>query len=228
FSKGAASEALKEYALRGLVTVKKTKPLVLEALISDWAKRGVQSPKEELIIASEKDDVFELNRLSQLERRAAGVLGENCVRTAKHCFYTGDRVLITKNSRKLGVKNGKLGTVRRISPIFKKITVVLDSGRIVSINLTDFPHIALGYAITTHKAQGISTDNAFVLAGGSMQDRELTYVQSSRAKKPTRFYLSETDAGEELSGISRQMAKSRKKEMAHTLLDPELKTSISF
>ena len=91
-----------------------------------------------------------------------------------------------------------------------------------------FPHVELGYAVTTHKAQGMTAKDAYVLAGGAMQDRELTYVQASRGKGVTRFYLTEADTGPELRDISRQMSKSNRKELALSVLAPEKKLDISF
>ena len=226
FSEGRSNEALEEYASRGFVRVEKKKDLVLHSLITDWGKHGVESPKDELILAAEKEDVIFLNQLAQLKQKGEGKLGEKSLRIGQTEFYEHDRVLITRNSRTLGVKNGQLGTVRRINRWFSRLTVALDSGQFVSLNLNSFPHVELGYAVTTHKAQGMTSKNAYVLLGGTMQDREISYVQASRGKSITRFYLTKADAGEKLSEISRQMSKSRKKELALTVLEQSKKLDI--
>ena len=46
-------------------------------------------------------------------------------------------------------------------------------------------------------------ENAWVLAGGKMTHREMSYVQLSRASKNTRLYTSSTEAGKELTALSR-------------------------
>ena len=52
-----------------------------------------------------------LNRLCQRARLAAGVLGEESLRVGGSVLHVGDRVLFTRNHRKLGLKNGHTGTV---------------------------------------------------------------------------------------------------------------------
>ena len=228
FSQGRSQEALSEYAKRGLVTLKERRDTLMHALVDDWAKKGVDEPKDQLILTSERDDVLELNRLSQSMRRSNAKLGEKSLRVGEDEFFERDRVLITRNSRTLGVKNGQLGTVRHVNRHFGRMTIALDSGRFVSHNINDFPHVELGYAVTTHKAQGMTAKDSYILVGGSMQDREITYVQASRGKSETRFYMTNGDAGDRLSAISRQMSKSRRKELAHSVLEPKRKLTLSL
>ena len=47
--------------------------------------------------------------------------------------------------------------------------------------------IDLGYAITGHRAQGVTLDRALVRVAG-MEDREWFYVGATRAARETRFY----------------------------------------
>jgi|GEM_PF-6620849 len=69
-----------------------------------------------------------------------------------------------------------------------------------------------GYAMTTHRAQGITAEEVLVLTGTlQSRDRELTYVQASRARGATRIYI----AGEPLEEAAHRMNHSRPKEMAH-------------
>jgi ATP-dependent exoDNAse (exonuclease V) alpha subunit len=79
--------------------------------------------------------------------------------------------------------------------------------------------VATGYAVTVHKGQGQTVATAFVLAGGPMTDRELSYVQASRAREQTRIYCDADSAGEDLTQLARQMETSRAKDLAieHTM-----------
>ena len=54
--------------------------------------------------------------------------------------------------------------------------VRLDDSQRVTLNLKDYQDVKLGYALTTHKAQGATVDHSYVLVGGRMQGRELSYV----------------------------------------------------
>lgn len=47
-----------------------------------------------------------------------------------------------------------------------------------------------------------------------IRDRELSYVQATRAKEITRFFIDKNEAGDKLKGIARRMEQSREKELA--------------
>ena len=47
-----------------------------------------------------------------------------------------------------------------------------------------------------------------------MQDRELSYVQASRAKLQSTFHLTEIESGQAIAEFARQIKHSRQKEMA--------------
>ena len=55
-------------------------------------------------------------------------------------LFQGDRVLLTKNSRTLGVENGTIGTAVFVDRLRKTITVQTDSGTRVLIPLSDYRH----------------------------------------------------------------------------------------
>jgi ATP-dependent exoDNAse (exonuclease V) alpha subunit len=91
-------------------------------------------------------------------------------------------------------------------------------GDFVHVPLKSYKSLQLGYALTTHKGQGTTVDNAYLLVGGKMQDRELSYVQASRARISTRIYTDRHEAGKELAGLVKQMTKSREKILAHEVV----------
>ena len=51
-----------------------------------------------------------------------------------------------------------------------------------------------------------------------MTDRELSYVQISRARGTTRVFVDEAAAGERLADLARAMTTSHQQELAHDLL----------
>jgi Ti-type conjugative transfer relaxase TraA len=217
FAHGKAEEALQKYAERGLVSVNETRKDSLTSLIADWKDRGVVEPHKHIMLAGTNSDVRELNEKAQSVRFAEGKIGNESVKVERTHYHQGDRVLFTKNSRKYGVENGTLGTIEKISS--KSMTARLDDGRKATIDLENYKEIKLGYAITTHKAQGTTVENAYVFLGGNMQDRELSYVQASRAKNETRFYIDKSEAGENLKDLTKQMGQSREKTLATTLIE---------
>ena len=85
--------------------------------------------------------------------------------------------------------------------------------------LDDYDHVRLAYALTVHKAQGMTAERAFVYLDPVAQDREHSYVEASRARAETRLYA----AGESLDELPSAMTRSRTKRLASTLTEgPEL------
>ena len=143
-------------------------------------------------------------------------------------MFEGDRVLFTQNTNLYDIVNGDFATIEKIRKprhLLDKggFTVLLDSPSLgkqerVRVSFEDYKpsEVKLGYASTTHKAQGTTVDRAFVLAGGWMQDRELSYVQMSRHRKDCQIFVTADEAGEDLCELRRAMEKSHSKELAHT------------
>ncbi len=216
---GDARAALREYASRGLVSVTEDGSEAMRALIGSWKRQGVSNPKDNLILASTNNDSSVLNRMAQTQRMLAGDLGKQALGVAGSDFHRGDRVLFTRNSKRYGVQNGSLGTVTEVDVANQILTVKLDQGKLVLVPVKDYAYLQLGYALTTHKSQGVTTENTYVLLGGPCQDRELSYVQASRARGDTRFFLNKLDAGEDLRDLCKQIERSRQKDLAHDLLE---------
>jgi len=234
FRNGDAHGALSQYALAEKLTVAASQQDARNRLIRDWERQRTADLKNTIILAGTNADVEELNTLAQQSRRDNGELGKKSLHIGGNRLYEGDRVLFTKNSRLYGIANGDFATVEKVHmrKHFRDpgaITVRLDSPgqgtrEKVSVSLADYDreHITLGYAATTHKSQGTTVDRTFVLAGGWMQDRELSYVQMTRHREDCRIFVNEAAAGEDLSGLARSMSRSRAKAMAHDLEEERL------
>lgn len=226
-SEGEAALALESYARRGLVTIGADRQGAMRALVQDWQREGLARPEDSLILVGTNGEAATLNRMVQRERLAHGHLEGMPLKVDRERFYAGDRVLCTRNSTL--VKNGDIGTVVAVNPKDQSLKMNLGK-RTVTLHVEDYPHVKLGYATTTHKAQGATVDNCYVLAGGPMQDQQLTYVQASRARHQTRFYTDSLSAGEDLQTLLKDMSRSREKRLAHSFLEreePELRPDVT-
>jgi ATP-dependent exoDNAse (exonuclease V) alpha subunit len=221
FADGEALAALREYACRGLVAVAEDRDAAMQQLVRAWKREGAINPRDHLILASTNKDSATLNRMAQVQRTLAGALGTQSVSVGGSDFHCGDRVLFTRNSKRYGVQNGSLGTVIEVDVRHQCMTVKLDGGKLALISVEDYPHLQLGYALTTHKAQGATTENAYVLLGGACQDRELSYVQASRARGDTRFFVNQLEGGEQFRDLYKEVERSRQKDLAHDLLEQQ-------
>jgi len=226
FAAGNAERALTTLAAAGCVTVADDHDSARRDLVNDWKQLGDESPEKTLIFVGTNKDAATINRMCQSVRRESGQLGTSNAEIGGCTIWKGDRVLFTKNSYRYDVRNGQIGTVTGVYTYGlqkeeKSLVVRLDGGRTVSFPLADFKNIKLGYAVTTHKGQGATVDYAFILCGGSMQDREISLVQASRAIHETRVYTDRFEAGEDLQGLAKQMSRSRIKTLASDLMEQD-------
>ena len=219
FASGDADKGLRAFAERGLLTIESDRRKAMEALIAAWKETGIRHPHEQLILTGTRKEAAILNRMAQAERQSAGALsGEGVsIPDSNERLYVGDSVLFTLKSRVYGVQNGSRGEVIAADPEKRALTVRLDNGDRVHFSLDNYAHVRPGYAMTTHKGQGATTEFSYILAGGALQDREISYVQVSRSRAETRIFTDAEEAGPDLTRLVRQMSQSRQKEMAHTV-----------
>ena len=190
--------ALDRYEAAGMVHKHETREAARDGVIAAWNAARQQSPlSSRIILAHERIDVRALNEAARAVRREAGELGaDHRVQTegGERLLAEGDRIYFLRNERGLGVKNGTLGTLAKIQG--ERLTVRLDgasgagTGRAVVFELADYADIDHGYAATVHKTQGVTVDEAHVLATSGM-DRHLTYVALSRHRHAARLHWAE-------------------------------------
>jgi hypothetical protein len=213
FAGGRAVEGLTKYHERGLLNVTEKRTDAMRQLVGDWSQD--EAPyKDKVMIGSTKAAVGELNRLGQQARMERGELGAKSVQVNGDDFHAGDRILFRRNDRRLKVLNGERGTVQLIDPKSETIVARMDGGDLRVIPLSRYGHIQLGYAFTAHSLQGDTRESSYVLVGGVMQDKELSYVQMSRHRGEARIYAATEDVGKTLETMGEIMNRSRQKELA--------------
>lgn len=81
-----------------------------------------------------------------------------------------------RNQRVDGLLNGLRGAATALDPGARSLTVHLTDGteRIVPTGYLDAGHLDHGYAMTIHKAQGLTADEALVLATTTSTKRRAT------------------------------------------------------
>ena len=145
--------------------------------------------------------------------KAGGALADEVtlkVERGERSFAGGDRIIFLRNERELGVKNGSLGSVERVSPA--RMAVTLDDGRSVAFDLKDYAQFDHGYAATIHKAQGMTVDRVQLLATPGV-DSHSTYVALSRHREQVSLYYGRNDFANQ-SKLVRVASRERGKDMA--------------
>ena len=185
---GRSAEAVEVYGDRDRLVVGRDAAETRAALVADWWQASQEG--QAVMIAARKADVVDLNDKARTILKAEGVLGDEDLAIRGRSFSIGDEVMTLRNDRGLGVINGSRGVVESIDSHGQALGVRLDDERLVTLptEYLEAGHIAHAYAITGHKAQGMTTDRAFVLGDDSLY-REWGYVAMSRGREENRLYV---------------------------------------
>ena len=206
---GQAEKAIQSLIQRGRYHEAPTKEETAERLIQVWAEKYQQNPKSGLIVAATNQWNDHLNKAAQEVRLKSGLLGPETVPVGDTHFRTGDRVLFTGKSRDIGVIKGDSGTVTAIRGSL--LTVQLDTHKTVKVPTASFQDLRLGYSITTHRSQGATVENVLIMAGPNWINRELSYVQASRARNEIHLFCDEKTAGLDQKNLIRRMNRTERK-----------------
>ena len=237
---GHSREAMQAYLERDRIVAGPSPDATRAQLVSDWWDAFRDEPRS-VMIAARRTDVADLNARARRELRHAGVLGEDEIEVGRSAFSVGDSVMALRNDSFLGVINGTRGVVSEVDVERREVTV--DTGR-TSVKLPaaylDEGNLQHAYAITGHKAQGMTTNRCFVLADETLY-REWAYVAMSRGRTENRLYVvvGEDEDREDLGGqvthpddplreLERALSKTKAKELAIDAADTELELSLEM
>ena len=199
FAEKFTADALQAYRRHGDIVMEATRETTRSRIVADYlADRGERPENSRVILAHQRADVAAMNAevRSMLQERGelarGSEAGERVFQTdaGKRAFAAGDRIVFLENNKSLGVMNGTLGTVERVSG--NRLSVALDNGNRIEVPADQYTAFDHGYATTIHKSQGDTVDRAFVLASKGM-DRHLTYVAMTRHRDGAKLYAATED-----------------------------------
>lgn len=193
-ARGEIATAVEAYAARGAVTEgEHAFDALVETYAMDVAACGDGASR--LAFAHRRADVHALNQAIRAALRGYDADGSEILLhtdTGPRAFAAGDRIVFSRNDRDLGLKNGMLGTVRQVSLFHLVVDLDGTPRRRVTIDPRQYRSIDHGYAVTIHKSQGATVDQAYVLASRSM-DRHLAYVAMTRHRAAMRLFVRNDD-----------------------------------
>jgi hypothetical protein len=102
-------------------------------------------------------------------------------------FQQGDRVVCLTNHRDRTITNGLRGEIVDVDADTGRFILRTPTDRRVTINSKTYDDVDYGYALTVHKAQGMTADVALVVGSDAMH-RELAYTGMSRGRQANRYY----------------------------------------
>jgi hypothetical protein len=197
---GSVDRAIEAYRQAGRVLIGPSRDDTIASAVDDWYRHVTAAGDltSGLLIAYDNDTVTELNETARTHLTASNRLHGPTLEVGERVFQTGDPVLCRQNQGRLGVLNGDLATVIAVDQERKRLTVRLDRDP-ETRNLPAWyldRDVDYGYAMTGHKAQGVTADRTFVVVDGTT-DRQWAYVAMSRGRQTNTLYLTNPQHAEE-------------------------------
>jgi conjugative relaxase-like TrwC/TraI family protein len=186
---GNTTHALRAYLDHGRITIGHDAHHTKSLLLGDWWAAMVRGD-DAVMLAGRRADVAELNLCGHVRAEAAGYLDGPTLGVGGVPIRAGDKVMMLRNDRRLGVRNGNRGVVIDVDLDERTVHVRLARGEVnVPARYVDAGHVGLAYAMTVNKAHGMTCD-ATMMLGDDLLYRELAYEAMSRGRKENRIYMS--------------------------------------
>src|ERR1019366_2206711 len=127
-------------------------------------------------------------------RRQQGV---SVYREQERAFSTGDGVQLTAPSRELKLANRELGTVESLGQD-GRLSLRMDEGREIQLDLRLHPHLDHGYAVTSHSSQGQTADRVLIHVDTELEAKDLlnnrmAYVAVSRGAYDAQLFTNDRE-----------------------------------
>lgn len=190
---GDPDKALDAYQAHGRIHHAPDADTAKDQLVDDWyvARADGEQP---VMLAASRQQVTDLNHRARQRLQAAGEVGHDQLARGDVRFAIGDEVLALRNDYRLGVLNGTRGTITDIDRDHHVVHLAVPDGEptMLPFDYLAAGHLTHGYAMTVHKAQGMTTGRTMLLADDTLT-RELAYVALSRGRGRNDLYLAVDD-----------------------------------
>lgn len=180
---------------------------VWDDMVRRWAGH-VAKGESVVMIAQRREDAATLASLARARLVAAGRVAPEGRRIGGQTISEGDVIVTLRNDRTLRtdrgrwVRNGDRWTVTK-SPRHGGLQVINPERGTVSLpHEYIVEHVALGYAVTAHKAQGMTVDHAVVHVDDTTS-AEALYVAMSRGRRSNHAFVGTTEAAADPAEVFR-------------------------
>lgn len=186
---GRVDKAIEHYDKKNAIIYAYNKDKAIDAVIGDWQQEvSKETVKDNIMLSFTRKSVRKLNIKARDALLEKGLLGQSSVTYRGEntlLIAEGERLLFKENDKKLGLRNGDVGTVLKVDE--KRLEVRLDSGEKLTVPNT-YKGLDYGYALTVHKSQGMTIKNSFVLIDSKFWNRNLAFVAMTRHKDKLKIY----------------------------------------
>jgi conjugative relaxase-like TrwC/TraI family protein len=240
---GRSDRAMAHYYSEGRLHMADTRDEAVERAVQSWARLTETHPIGEVALISDASnkEIHRLNARAQHYRSERGELGELEVQVpgVHYGVREGDRVAMIDQHHEPGVErieNGARGEVLGVSQAGEVLIEFDVTGQRRTLAGDELARLRLGYAQHIHRAQGATVARTLVVTGGWQTSKEPAYVEASRARRGTDWYISRDDLGLEGHDTDRikRLAQNMSRSHAQTpslayreLPDPEYRPSFT-
>lgn len=230
---GRSDRAMAHYHARKQLHMDDTRDQAVESAARTWAQLTETLDPSEVALISDasNQEIHRLNARAQHFRAERGELGDLEVEIpgVHYGISQGDRVALIEQHYERGeerIENGSRGEVLDVTPDGDVLVKFDVTGRQRVLAGDDLARLRLAYAQHIHRAQGATVTRTLVVTGGWQTSKEPAYVEASRARKGTDWFVSREDLGTEGHDVDRikRLAQSMTRSQAQTpsLSPPEL------
>jgi ATP-dependent exoDNAse (exonuclease V) alpha subunit len=219
---GRTDRAMAHYHRQGRLHMSEDRDQAVEQAVRDWAKLTEALPIEQVALISDASNVeiARLNARAQQHRAERGELGdiEIHVPGVHYGIRSGDRIAMIDQHHQPGnerIENGAKGEVLDITDEGDVLIQFDATHQWRTLAGDDLGKLRLGYASHIHRAQGATVTRTLVVTGGWQTSKEAAYVEASRARQGTDWYVNRQDLGTDghdtnrIQRLARDMSRSR-------------------
>jgi len=203
---GELSQAVAFYAQRDRILAAPTRAEALQATAAAWAA-DVAGGADAAMFAWRRANVAELNALGREHWAAMGKLsGHELVAPGGAVYQRGDRIVTLAPGADGRLVTSERGSVVAVDVDTGALTARMADGRRQHFTQeeTAADRLAHGYALTVHRAQGVTVDVTHRYEDGG--GRELAYVAMSRARGPSYVHTVADDVEQARGDLVRDWA----------------------
>jgi conjugative relaxase-like TrwC/TraI family protein len=230
---GRSDRAMAHYCSRGRLHMSDTRDEAVEHAVREWARLTESHPISEVALISDASnkEIHRLNARAQHYRAERCELGEDEVQVPNvhYGVRRGDRITLVDQYHQPGeqrVENGSRGEVLEVTPTGAVLVEFDVTRQRRTLAGEDLANLRLGYAQHIYRAQGATVTRTLVVTGGWRTSKEPAYVEASRARQGTDWFVNRDDLGVEGHDTERieRLAASMRRSHAQTpsLAHPEL------
>ena len=218
---GEPERAMAHYASRGRLHLSDTRDQAAEHAVQVWATltEGRDIREVALIADGANTEIDRLNARAQHLRAQRGELGHHEIPLpgVHYGLREGDLIAFTTQHRPRGQPRVENGTRGQVSAIREQgVTVTLEgSQRKIQLAHENLDSLRLAYAQHVYRQQGATVERSVVLTGGWQTTKESAYVEATRARRGTTWFVAREDLGEEgqdaerITRLAQKMTNSR-------------------